>query len=69
MIVAGSLLTVLVLIAVTGTSVGQHLQSSTHEIAKVEVALADNQVHSTNLALTKDIFGLDAVSQKDEGKI
>merc|ERR1712238_328888 len=53
LIVAGSLLALLVLIAVTGTSGGQHLQSSVHEIAKVAVALADYQVDSSNLALTK----------------
>ena len=69
LIVAGSLLTLLVWIAVAGTSGGQHLQSSTHEIAKGAVALADYQVDSANLALTKDIFGVDAVSENDEGKL
>jgi len=56
LIVAGSLLALLVMIAVAGTSGGQHLQSSAHEIAEGVVALAEYQVDSTNLALTKDIF-------------
>ena len=68
-IIAGSLLALLLLIAVTGTSGGQHLQSSAHEIAKGAVALADYQVDSANLALTKDIFGFGAVSKNDESKI
>merc|ERR1712161_12872 len=67
LIVASSLLALLVLIAVAGTSGGQHLQSSVPEIAKGAVALADYQVDSTNLALTKDIFGAGAVSENDEG--
>ena len=57
LIVAGSLLALLVLIAVAGTSVDQHLQSSTHEITKGAEALSDYQADSANLALTKDIFG------------
>ena len=48
---------------------GQHLQSSAHGIAEGAVALADSSVDSVNLALTKDIFGLGAVSENDEGKI
>jgi len=59
LIVAGSLLALLVLIVVAGTSGGQHLQSSANDIAKDAVALADYQVDSANLALTKDIFGID----------
>jgi len=59
LIVAGSFLALLVVIAVAGTTGSQHLQSSAHEIAQGAVALADYQVDSTNLALTKDIFGLD----------
>jgi len=66
LIVAGSLLALLVLIAVAGPSGGQHLQSSTDKIAEGAVALADYQVDSTNLALTNDIFGLDAVSENDD---
>eukprot|EP00751_Fragilariopsis_kerguelensis_P046009 CAMPEP_0170996812 /NCGR_PEP_ID=MMETSP0736-20130129/12469_1 /TAXON_ID=186038 /ORGANISM="Fragilariopsis kerguelensis, Strain L26-C5" /LENGTH=119 /DNA_ID=CAMNT_0011423347 /DNA_START=122 /DNA_END=484 /DNA_ORIENTATION=- len=66
LIVAGSLLALLVLIVVAGTSGGQQLQSSAHEIAESAVALADYQVDSANLALTKDIFGLDAVSKNHE---
>jgi len=66
LIVAGSLLALLVLIAVAGTSGGQHLQSSAHEMADGAVVLADYQVDSTNLALTKDIFGLGTVSENEE---
>eukprot|EP00751_Fragilariopsis_kerguelensis_P005476 CAMPEP_0170805082 /NCGR_PEP_ID=MMETSP0733-20121128/31166_1 /TAXON_ID=186038 /ORGANISM="Fragilariopsis kerguelensis, Strain L26-C5" /LENGTH=162 /DNA_ID=CAMNT_0011159411 /DNA_START=2051 /DNA_END=2539 /DNA_ORIENTATION=+ len=46
LIVAGSLLALLVVIAVTGTTSGQHLQSSAHEIAEDVILLADNQVDS-----------------------
>merc|ERR1711865_795486 len=67
LIVAGSLLALLVLIVVAGTSGGQHLQSSTHEMADGTVALEDYKVDSTNLALTKDIFGLGAISENEEG--
>merc|ERR1712238_333885 len=67
LIVAGSLLALLVLIAVTGTSGGQHLQSSANEIAEDAVALADYQADSAISALTKDIFGLNSVSENDEG--
>mmetsp|Transcript_36600 Transcript_36600/g.41355 ORF Transcript_36600/g.41355 Transcript_36600/m.41355 type:complete len:105 (-) Transcript_36600:266-580(-) len=69
LIVAGSLLALLVLIAVAGTSGIQHLQSSTYEIAEGAVALKDYQGDSANLALTNDIFGLGAVSENDKGKI
>ena len=69
LIVAGSLLALLVFSAVTGTSGGQHLQSSAHEINEVAVALADYQVDSANLVLTKELFGLGAVSKNDESKI
>ena len=64
MIVAGSLLALLVLIAVQDTNGGQHLQASAHEITKGTVALAEYQVDSTNLAHTNDIFGLGAVESK-----
>ena len=69
LIVAGSLLALLVLITVADTSGGQHLQSSTHEIAKGAMALADYQVDSANSALNSDIFGLGAASETYEGKI
>ena len=69
LIVAGSLLTLLVLITVAGISGGQHLQSSAHEIAKGVGALADYQQYYTNLALTKDRFGIGDVSENDLGKI
>jgi len=67
LIVAGSLLAFLVLIAVAGTSGGQHLQSSAHEDAVGALALADYQVDSANLALTQDIFGGSAVSENGDG--
>ena len=69
LIIAGSLLTLLVWIVMIGKSAGHHFQSSTHEMADGSVSLADYQVDSTNLALTKDMFGLGAVSENDEGKI
>jgi len=56
LIVAGSLLALLVLIAVADTSGGQHLQSSTHEIAEGTVALADYQADFANSAHILDIF-------------
>jgi len=67
LIVAGSLLALLVVIAAAGTRGGQHLQSSAPKIAGGTVALADYQVHSANLALTKNIFGGSAVSENDMG--
>ena len=69
LIVAGSLLALLVLIAVAGPIRGQHLQSSSDKIAEDAVALADYQVDSANLALTKDIFGMGAISENEEGWI
>jgi len=68
LIVAGSLLVLLVWVAGVGQSGGQHLTSSVHEIAKVAVTLVDYEEDSTNLALTKDIFGLNSVSENDEGR-
>merc|ERR1712194_276536 len=67
LIVTGSLLALLVLIVVAGTSGGQHLQSSTHEMPDGAVALEAYKVDSTNLALTKDIFGLGDISENEEG--
>ena len=49
LIVAGSLLALLVLIVVAGTSGGQHLQSSAYEIAEGAVAL-------------KEVFSVDMMS-------
>merc|ERR1712238_230620 len=66
LIVAGSLLALLVLIAVAGPKGGHHLQSSANDIAKDAVTLVDFSADSTNLALTKDIFGLGAVAENDE---
>jgi len=66
LIVAGSLLALLVRVAVAGKSGGQHLQTSTYEIVEGAVALVDYQVDSANSALTKDIFDLGVVSENDE---
>eukprot|EP00751_Fragilariopsis_kerguelensis_P007791 CAMPEP_0170785252 /NCGR_PEP_ID=MMETSP0733-20121128/16775_1 /TAXON_ID=186038 /ORGANISM="Fragilariopsis kerguelensis, Strain L26-C5" /LENGTH=92 /DNA_ID=CAMNT_0011130629 /DNA_START=99 /DNA_END=373 /DNA_ORIENTATION=+ len=57
LIVAGSLLALLVWIAVTGKSGGRPFKSSAHEITKGASALADYTADSANLALTKDFFG------------
>jgi len=48
LIVAGSLLALLVLVAVAGTNGDQHLQSSARKIAEGVVALADYQVDSAS---------------------
>ena len=70
LIVAGSLLALLVLIAVAGTSGDQYLTSSAAENAKGGAdALAEYQVDSSNLALDKDISDVGAVSENDTGKI
>mmetsp|Transcript_25871 Transcript_25871/g.29455 ORF Transcript_25871/g.29455 Transcript_25871/m.29455 type:complete len:128 (+) Transcript_25871:105-488(+) len=64
LIVTGSFLALLVWIAVADKSGGKPLASSAYEIAEGAVALADYQVDSANLALTMDIFGSGAVSEK-----
>ena len=70
LIVTGSLLALLVLIAVAGTSGGQHLQSSAHETTEGGAdALAEYPVDFANLALTKDIFGVGTISENVEGEI
>jgi len=55
LIVAGSLLALLVLVAVAGINGDHHLQLSAHKIAEGVVSLVDFQVDSANLAFTKDI--------------
>jgi len=67
LIVAGSLLGVLLLIAVAGQSDGQHSKSSAYEFAEGTSALTVYQLGSANLALNNNIFGLGAVSENDEG--
>eukprot|EP00751_Fragilariopsis_kerguelensis_P023786 CAMPEP_0170877030 /NCGR_PEP_ID=MMETSP0734-20130129/30060_1 /TAXON_ID=186038 /ORGANISM="Fragilariopsis kerguelensis, Strain L26-C5" /LENGTH=104 /DNA_ID=CAMNT_0011259211 /DNA_START=76 /DNA_END=390 /DNA_ORIENTATION=+ len=69
LIVAGSLLALLVGIAVANTIGGQHVQSSAHVNAEGAVALTDYQADSAILALTNNIFGLGAVSENNEGMI
>mmetsp|Transcript_40521 Transcript_40521/g.45660 ORF Transcript_40521/g.45660 Transcript_40521/m.45660 type:complete len:158 (-) Transcript_40521:353-826(-) len=56
LIVTGSFLALLVWIAVTSKNGGHYFKSSAQEIAKGAGALADYQVETANLALTKDIF-------------
>mmetsp|Transcript_25875 Transcript_25875/g.29457 ORF Transcript_25875/g.29457 Transcript_25875/m.29457 type:complete len:137 (+) Transcript_25875:105-515(+) len=67
LIVTGSFLALLVWIAVADKSGGKPLASSAYEIAEGAVALADYQVDSANLALTKDIFGVGTVSENEKG--
>ena len=68
-IVAGSLLTLLVLIAGVSTSSAQYLRSSTHKITDGAVALTDFQLDSAKLAPTKDMFGIRTVSKTDKRTI
>jgi len=67
LIVAGSLLASLALVAVTGKSVGHHFKLFANEIPEGAGALANNQVDTTNLALAKDIFGITAISKNEDG--
>ena len=69
LIVLGSLLALLVWIAVAGTSSSQYLKSFVYENAKDAVALSGFKVNSANLALNEDIFCLSAVSENDKHKI
>jgi len=66
LIVAGSLLALLVWVAVAGKIGGQPLKSSVHEITKSAGALAEYQEDSASLALTTNIFGMSAVSDNDK---
>eukprot|EP00751_Fragilariopsis_kerguelensis_P017056 CAMPEP_0170852614 /NCGR_PEP_ID=MMETSP0734-20130129/11987_1 /TAXON_ID=186038 /ORGANISM="Fragilariopsis kerguelensis, Strain L26-C5" /LENGTH=130 /DNA_ID=CAMNT_0011223065 /DNA_START=130 /DNA_END=522 /DNA_ORIENTATION=+ len=66
LIVTGSLLLLLAVIAVAGTSGGQHFQSSAaQESAEGAVTLTNYQVDSAYVALTKDMFGVGAVSENE----
>ena len=56
------------MVVVASKSGGQHFKLFTHEIPKSASALADYQVDTANLALTKDILGIGAVSENKEGK-
>jgi len=64
LIVTGSFLALLVWIAVASKNDGHYFKSSAQEIAKGAGALADYQLDSANLALTQDIFGVNAVSER-----
>ena len=68
LIVAGSFFVLLVWAVAAGQSGGQPLQSSASEITEGAGAPVDYQVDTINLALTKDIFGLNSVSENDEGE-
>ena len=61
LIVAGSLLVLLVWIAVTGKSGGQHFKSSVQEIPEGGGALADYQADTANFSLAKDICSVNTV--------
>ena len=65
---AGFLLTLLVWIAVSGSG-GHQLTPSVYEIVEGADTLANYQVDTAQSVLIKDIFGVDAVSKNDEGKI
>jgi len=65
---AGSLLTLLVWIAVAGKSGGHQLTPSAYEIAEGADTLANYQVNTVQSVLIKDIFGVDAVSKNEEGR-
>jgi len=67
LIIAGSLLVLLIWLAVAGKNDGMHLKSSTYEIAEGAGALLDYQLDTVNSAITKDIFDLDAVSENEVG--
>ena len=69
LIIAGSLLASLVLIAVACKNGSQHFESSAQEIVEFGGALADYQVDTVNSALTKNIFGLVTAFEIEEGKI
>ena len=70
LIVATSLLAMLVLIVITGTSGGQHLTSSAAKIAEGGAdALSEYQGDSTNYALTKDMFGMGAVAETEKSEL
>ena len=66
-IVAGSLLTLLVWIAVSGKSGGHQLTPSAFEIVEDADALANYQVDTAQSVLIKDIFGVDTVSKNEGG--
>mmetsp|Transcript_45498 Transcript_45498/g.52553 ORF Transcript_45498/g.52553 Transcript_45498/m.52553 type:complete len:119 (-) Transcript_45498:58-414(-) len=65
LIVTGSFLALLVWIAVESNNGGHYFKSSAQEIAKGAGALVDYQLDSANLALTQDIFHVNAVSKNE----
>ena len=66
MIIAGSLLALLVFIAVTGKSSGKNLISSAYEM---DNALVDYQADTSNLTLVKDNFGMSATCKNEDGRL
>ena len=69
LIVAGFLLALFVWITITNKKGGHYFNISAQKIDNGADAIADYQVDTANLALTKDIFGVNNVSDNDEGKI
>jgi len=68
LIVAGSLLALLVFVAITGPSGGQYLKSSTpDDMAQGTGALAGYEVDTAIAAHSLDIFGLNDVSENEGG--
>ena len=69
LIVAGSLLTLLVWIAMAGKSSDHQLTPSVYEIAEGADTVKNYQGNTAQSVFIKDIFGVDAVSKNEEGKI
>jgi len=67
LIVAGSLLTLLLWIAVASKSSGDHqVKLSAYEMANGAGALTDYQGETTNSVLVKDIFGMGPISKNED---
>ena len=66
LIIIGSLLALLVWVAVAGKNRDQHFKSSAQKIAEGAGVFVDYQVDTAISALAKDIFGLGTVSQNDK---
>jgi len=67
LIMTSSLLVLLALVAVRGKWGGQHSKFSAHEFEKGASVLAGYQATTANSALIKDIFGIGAVSEIQDG--
>jgi len=62
----GSLLTLLVWIAIAGKSGGHQLTPSAYEMSEGADTLANYQVDTAQSVLIKDIFGVDTVTKNEE---